>query len=433
METEKREYKKTIAELKHGIISIVAILNKHQEGELIFGLDNLGKEYKQDINEKTLRDISQVIANSIEPKIYPEINKEGNIVKIKFSGKEIPYFAYGRAYIRTADEDKQMSAKELENFILRKEQIKWDSKISREGLENIKEDLLKNYILKSNQANRINFKFSTKQKVLKKLDLIKEEKLTNAGKVLFSDSQPVEAQAAIFAGTDKTTFLDIKQFKGNIFELLDFSERYLQEHINWKADLSGSKRIEIPEVPVRAIKEALVNSFCHRDFQAPESNKVAIFKDRISIWNPGDFPEGYSPEDFITQETPSVLRNPLIANILYLSQDIEKWGSGLKRIYQECKEADVKVEFRKEKYGFSVIFYRSTPQATPQATPQEELTILENKILEEIRANKEVSRSSLSKKLGIGEDTIKEYLKKLKTKGILKRIGKTSAGHWEIL
>jgi ATP-dependent DNA helicase RecG len=51
-----------------------------------------------------------------------------------------------------------------------------------------------------------------------------------------------------------------------------------RERINWRADLSKSKRVEIPEIPFRALKEALVNSFCHRDYTAPESNKIAIYR-----------------------------------------------------------------------------------------------------------------------------------------------------------
>ena len=59
---------------------------------------------------------------------------------------------------------------------------------------------------------------------------------------------------------------------------------------------------------VRAIKESIVNSLCHRDFSNPKSNEVAIFKNRIQIFNPGRFPEDYTPEDFIRGEECSILR-----------------------------------------------------------------------------------------------------------------------------
>ena len=127
----------------------------------------------------------------------------------------------------------------------------------------------------------------------------------------------MEVQAAVFAGIDKTTFLDIKQFKGNIYQLLKTGESYIREHINWRAKLTGSTREEIPEVPMRAIIEVLVNSFCHRDYQAPESNKIAIFKDRIEIWNPGGFPGRiYTPgfhnrQTAVHSEKPANCKQPL--------------------------------------------------------------------------------------------------------------------------
>lgn len=83
---------------------------------------------------------------------------------------------------------------------------------------------------------------------------------------------------------------------------------------------------------------------------------------RIEIFNPGEFPEGYKPEDFIEGKEGAMPRNPLIANTLYLSKDIEKWGSGFKRITDECKSANIRVEFKIKKSGFTVIFYRKTDE-----------------------------------------------------------------------
>ena len=74
-ETEFVELKKSTSELKEAIISIGAILNKHQRGMLYFGINDNGKVIGQEMSNKTLRQISEVIANKIEPKIYPEISE----------------------------------------------------------------------------------------------------------------------------------------------------------------------------------------------------------------------------------------------------------------------------------------------------------------------------------------------------------------------
>lgn len=106
--------------------------------------------------------------------------------------------------------------------------------------------------------------------------------------------------------------------------------------MRWRVDLSESRRKEIPELPVRAISEAIGNSLCHRDYSIPKGNEVAIFKNRVEIFNPGFFPDGIQPEDYFHGLEHSVLRNPMIAETMFRSKDIERWGSGIKRINDEC-------------------------------------------------------------------------------------------------
>ncbi|MBQ4058632.1 MAG: hypothetical protein IJD40_06855 [Lachnospiraceae bacterium] len=103
----------------------------------------------------------------------------------------------------------------------------------------------------------------------------------------------------------------------------------------------------------------MLNSFCHKDYATGQSNEVAIYKDRIEIYNPGAFPEGFEPQDFIDRPERPIRRNPKIARILYYSKDIESFGTGLKRIADACEKASVRYEFKKLKSGFVVCFYRS--------------------------------------------------------------------------
>ena len=435
-ESEMLEFKKSTSELKEGVISIAAILNKHQKGTLYFGIKNDGTVTGQEISEKTLRDISKSISDKIEPKIYPEISKvhiEGkSCIEVQFYGSNVPYFAFGRAYIRVSDEDRQLSAKEIERLILKKnrDRIKWESEPSEISIIKVDESAVRDYVKRANTAGRIDFAFDNAGNILKKLNLVKNSRLLKAAEVLFCNENTIEVQGAVFAGTDRVTFLDIRQFKGTIFSLMDKSEEYISERINWRAEIGRLKREEIPEIPVRAIREALVNSFCHRDYYAPESNKIAIFKNRVEIWNPGTFPEGLTPEDFITGEEQSVLRNPLIAEILYKSKEIERWGSGLKRIYEECMADNVKVEFKDLKTGFSVVFYRledTTPKTTPKTTLKtgDEILLL-------IRQNPGITKEEIAGHLNITLDGVKYHIRKLTKVGIISWKGPSKGGHWEI-
>ncbi|MDD5528683.1 MAG: ATP-binding protein [bacterium] len=458
IESEKVELKASTSELKEAIISISAILNKHSKGKIYFGIKDDSTFVGQAIGKNTLREISRAISEHIEPRIFPKVsaNKANKkmYIEVEFSGQDIPYFAYGRAYMRVGDENRQLSARELENLILKKNKIFWENGVSEKSLKDINVDTVKNYIARANEAKRINFKFSNIKTVLHKLNLSKGNKLLKSAEVLFCDDNLMEVQAAVFAGTDKLTFLDIKKFKGNIFNLKAQSETYIKEHMNWRANLEGSRREEIPEISVRAITEAIVNSLCHRDYANPKGNEIAIFKDRIEIYNPGQFPEEATPEDFIKGKEHSILRNPLIAETLYKSSDIEKWGSGLKRIYEECEKYKIKVEFQCIKTGFVVIFYKSKKkfseklynkdagkgtvkitakvpeksQKSPRKIPDKYRIIINT-----IKENPQLSRKELSIQLNETEETIQSRLRKLVKEKIIKRIGPDKGGYWKVL
>ena len=407
LENEVIEFKKTTGELKEGIISIVSILNKHQSGKLYFGIKDDGEIIGQNVSSKTIREVSKAISENIEPKIYPVVNKimldDKECIVVEFEGDDIPYLAFGRAYMRVGDEDRQLSMKEIRKIILKDENEigKRESKVSDYIIDDIDEELLKEFIEKGRKAKRINFPYTNKEEILKKLSLVnKNNELLNAGYVLFAKEAKLEMQMAIFATETKLTFLDIDQVFGNIFELIETGEGYIRKNIKWPVNFkSGSmERVEIPEIPLEAIREAIINSLIHRDFKNPKSNEIAIYKDRVEIFNPGEFPEGYKPEDFIKGEG-SIPRNPLIANTLYLSKDIEKWGSGFRRITEACQTSNTKVKFEIRKNGFMVIFYRKS----------------DKELLDLTGENKNIQEKTYEKTYENIEETILEFCIEAKT------------------
>jgi len=267
---------------------------------------------------------------------------------------------------------------------------------------------------------------------------MKNEKLTRAAELLFCDENPFELQAAVFATDVKVTFLDIRKFEGNLFTILASAEAYLREKMNWRVRIAGLEREEIPEIPLAAIREALVNSICHRDYSNPKGNEIAIFKNRIEIYNPGSLPQGLTPEDFLTGKERSFLRNPLIAEVFYRTGDIEKWGSGFKRIFEECQRNAIKVKFEVLKSGFLTVFYRpdfeSKIQADSAKTTQKTTLKTTQKILKILRTCPTAGRKQIASIIGdISEDGVKYQLNKLKQQGIIRRVGPAKGGYWEVI
>ena len=193
IETELLEFKKSTGELKEAMNSISAILNKHQHGELYFGVKPDGTVIGQVVNEESLRTVSQKIKNSIEPRIYPEVNKvviDGKeCIHVKFEGNNTPYFASGVARIRVADEDLIMSPQELAEYIRKsdREENRWENLVSNKSVEDVDEELLKKYTNQAHEVGRIAIEYTDKKTVLNQLELSEGDNLINAGKVLFAD------------------------------------------------------------------------------------------------------------------------------------------------------------------------------------------------------------------------------------------------------
>ena len=447
-ESEKLEFKKTTGELKEGIISIAAILNKHGVGELYFGIRNDGVVLGQMVSEKTLREISQAVFNFIEPKIYPQITEvtidDKQCVHVAFSGDDAPYFACGRAYIRVADEDKILSAAELESFFLKKNANRdsWDGELSGKTAADVGEDVLSDYIERANRAGRIDFPYTTREEVLNRLAAVENGRLKNAADALFCGSSMLEVQMAIFAGTERLTFNDIKRESGSVISLVEAAEKYIRSNIRWRVVLDGSlQRKEIPEIPTDAIREALINSFCHRDYRSSQNNEITVYSNRVEIYNPGTFPEGLTPQDFIKRRERSVKRNPFLAQLMYYTKDIESFGTGLLRITTACDTAGIKVEFQLLKKGFAVVFYRpdarfetsdvstNVPKNFPKNVPLNEI---EKLIISAISQNPKVTQEQLAMVISKSRKTVQRYLDGLRDKSIVKYVGPKKGEHWEI-
>jgi len=248
----------------------------------------------------------------------------------------------------------------------------------------------------------------------------------------------LEVQMAIFAGPERLTFNDIKRESGNVTSLIETAERYIRNNIRWRVIFDGSmQRKEIPEIPMDAVREALINSYCHRLYTSSQNNEVTIHSNRVEIYNPGTFPEGMTPQDFIGKSERSIKRNPLLAQLMYYTKDIESFGTGLTRITDACNEAGINVDFDMLKNGFSVIFYR------PDVYDVNDDSIVDNivenigdnnavqeKIISLMREKPQISSKQLAEIIGIAQRNIQVHIKKLKDGGVIEREGPAFGGHW---
>ena len=137
-------------------------------------------------------------------------------------------------------------------------------------------------------------------------------------------------RVARFKGTDKTEFLDNRQFHGNVFSLLRKSERFLRESLPVAGRVQAHvfERVDDPLYPPVALREALANAFCHRDYSVGGGSvSLAVYDDRLEITSTGTLHFGLTPE-MLYYPHESLPWNPLIARVFYRCGVIEFWGRG---------------------------------------------------------------------------------------------------------
>lgn len=445
-ETETIEFKKTTGELKEGMVSISSILNKHKVGTLYFGVKPNGDATGQDVSESSLRDVSRAVYESIRPQIYPVITEEilddRHVIKVEFEGNEVPYSASGRYYLRTADEDREVSPAELKRFFIANEyKEKWEKAESDAQKIDVDKGAIKKFCEKAIAAGRlVEGKYSAST-ILDKFDLVSGSHLNNAGNVLFGKKNPVMLKAAIFATDEKLTFLDMQIFEDNIINLLDIAEQYIFKNIHWANEIIGMERTEIPEIPVAVIREALANSFAHSIYNGSTYHEICIYPSKVTIYSPGTYASSHKPEEYIKKNLQSSIRNEKIAKMLFLSKSIEQFGSGFKRINSLCKDAKIKFSYDIDEAGFTFIIHRkkageiSSNKTNVTVNVPENVTLnkMEKLVYQLLSSNPQYTREELAEKTSKTVRTIQRTLNSLRDKEYITRIGSDKTGRWEIL
>jgi ATP-dependent DNA helicase RecG len=166
-----------------------------------------------------------------------------------------------------------------------------------------------------------------------------------------------ETRCARFKGTEPLEFIDMKVFGGVIIDQRGDALEFVKEHIKLHAKIVGTERVEKWEYPMAAIREAITNAICHRDYETKSNVQVRIFDDRIEVWGCGFLPEPLTVED-LKKAHRSILRNPLIGKCFFLIKFIEEWGTGTNRIIKECLDYGLPEPLFEEVSGGLVVTLR---------------------------------------------------------------------------
>lgn len=353
------EFKETTGQLNRGMETLCGMMNGNG-GIVVFGVTNKGKIIGQDKGDKTTREIGEALrkfdpAVDIQPD-YIEIEDTGKfLIAFQTDGQDPdkPFLWDGKPYMR---HDSVTSVMPREKFIRLHELqhgliYKWENEVNASlKIEDLDERLIMNVVHGAVRRGRLsndalNDSVST---ALTRLNLVKNGSVCNSAAVLFgkdfSDYPQCRLRLARFKGTNKQYFIDNQQHVGNIFQLVDAAMAFFFKHLN----LSGTTHHRIVredelEIPYDALREAVVNAYCHMRWGYEIATVgIAIYDDCIVIENAGRFPVRISPNALMQREeedrkNTSMPPNPAIANVMYIGGLIEHRGRGLSMMARECE------------------------------------------------------------------------------------------------
>ncbi|MBU4338401.1 transcriptional regulator, partial [Patescibacteria group bacterium] len=258
------------------------------------------------------------------------------------------------------------------------------------------------------------------------------EKLTNAAILLFGKNPQkfflqAETRCARFKGIEPIEFIDMKVFGGNIISQRDDAIEFIKEHIKLHMKIAGAERIEKWEYPIEAIREAVTNAICHRDYEISSNIQIRIFDDRIEIWGCGLLPKPLTPED-LKKKHKSILRNPLIAKCFFLVKFIEEWGTGTNRIVEECLKHGLPEPLFEEVVGNLVITFRKDIYTEEDYLKNLGLNERQINVISFVKKKKKITNREYQEEFNISERTASRELGYLVKKDVFKQIGTTGKG-----
>lgn len=445
-ESETLEFKKTTGQRSEAMDDLCAMLN-HRGGRVLFGVDPQGKIVGQQVSERTLEELAQEI-QQIEPPVFPQIDlvdvKAGHqvVVVTVGTGANRPYSYKGQAYKRVGNTSPKMSRDEYNRMLIERVhgERRWEtepapdwttSDLERAEITRTVDEAIRRGRLEEPGTRDA-------EGLLRGLGLLRDGVLLRAAVVLFGKRRRLEAEfpqcllrVAKFRGIDKSEFLDNRQFHGHAFDLLLKAERFLRENLPIAGRVVPGlfERIDEPLYPPVALREALANAFCHRDYSiGGGSVAVAVYQDRLEITSTGNLHFGLTPEKlFLPHE--SQPWNPLIARVFYRRGIIETWGRGTLKMAELTEQAGLPRPEIEEGPNFVLVRFRPSRYIPPRQVKQD-LSERQQAILEFLANAGCCSRKQIVSAVNEPELAVRDDLERLRGLGLVETTGHGRGAVW---
>lgn len=446
-ETQNIEYKES---WRDEYLKWICGFANAQGGKIYIGCDDNGnvvgakdaKRLMEEIPNKIRDGMGIIIAvNQLEKNSLPYIEIDVPAYPIGISYKGVYHY-------RSGSTKQVLSGPALEAFLMQKRGVTWDNlPLPAFKMSDVDDSAVKRFKELAAKKGRIESSLleEPKEVLLEKLHLINGGYLTNAAMLLFAkDPEHYQLGAFIKLGyfENNADLLYQDEIHGSILEQVDkvlevIYLKYMRARIRYE----GVQRIERYFVPEEALREALLNAICHKQYQSGIPIQISVYEDRLYVANVGSLPENWTIENLMEKHA-SIPYNPNIASVFYLAGFIESWGRGVEKICGALKAdnlpmpeytvhpGDIMIKFTGSENRVVRVTDKVTNGVTGEVT--DNVTDREKQALQLLIEDPGYTMPQLAEKMTVSRKTVAGYLKSLKEKGVIKRVGTTRSGHWEI-
>lgn len=306
----------------------------------------------------------------------------------------------------------------------------------------LNKEKLKDFLLKAGIDSSL-----IEEEALWELGLIKEfnEGLhVNNACILFFALEPQKfvEQSCItcvrYQGSSMASVIDRKDLQGDLLSLVDEAESFVKRHTRLAYRFNGFKRIDVEEYPFNAVREAIINAVCHRNYFLKNNVFVNVFDDRIEVVSPGGIPFGLTLKEVMNKSFP---RNKLLLKLFKRVNEVERLGSGLNKMKKLMKEHGLKEPvFEEGKASFQVTFYGPKEKILDlikdsRVIDLRELGLNERQIKALNYLSQKMNRinsSQFCKMFNVTKATATFDLNELIEKGFVKREGKSKKARYKL-
>jgi ATP-dependent DNA helicase RecG len=435
------EYKQSFPSKLSELANELCAFANANGGVLLIGINDK-QQVVGVILDNVQRSRIQNVVNLIDPALAIQVSEHTINGKVILcfecpAGEQKPYVVSGAIFVRNGpNSEKVTSIEQMRKLFQHSDSIFFDSAVcsSFNYPEDIDSVYFREFIARTGITANIN-----EPSLLENLRLLNtQKKPTNAAVLFFAKNVQSHIdhaliQCVLFKGIDKRYILDSKEINGNLVQQYEDSLKYLISKLNLLYEIEnhqGGQREEVLEIPEIVFREALVNAICHRSYYEKGAViMVEIYDDRVEITNPGGLINTITQQEFGTK---SFSRNPLIFGLMQRVNLVEKVGSGIKRMREAMKDANL-IEPKFEMGGFfTVTFYRPQPFEKWLNNWGSQLTIPLIKMLKAIYEDERITKPQLANVIGQSKTSVDNNISRLKKLGLLAREGSDKSGRWVI-